>query len=64
MKGWECPKCGRVYAPHVEECGACNLKASYAIPVIPYQGAWWGTVPPPGWPKISPYGGYEVTCRN
>lgn len=20
MKGWECPKCGRVWAPHVQEC--------------------------------------------
>lgn len=23
-KGWECPKCGKVYAPHVDECKACN----------------------------------------
>jgi len=20
MQGWECPKCGRVWAPHVQEC--------------------------------------------
>lgn len=20
MKGWECPKCARCYAPHVKEC--------------------------------------------
>lgn len=20
MKGWECPKCGRCYAPYVREC--------------------------------------------
>lgn len=22
--GWECPKCGRVYAPTVTECFTCN----------------------------------------
>ena len=22
--GWTCPKCGRVYAPHVQECLYCN----------------------------------------
>jgi hypothetical protein len=25
-KGWECPKCGRVYAPFVSECQTCNVK--------------------------------------
>ncbi len=23
-KGWECPKCGRVYSPHVQTCENCN----------------------------------------
>lgn len=23
-KGWECPKCSKVYAPFVPECGKCN----------------------------------------
>jgi len=23
-KGWECPKCGSVYGPFVQECGYCN----------------------------------------
>ncbi len=23
-KGWECPKCGRVYAPIVQVCQPCN----------------------------------------
>jgi hypothetical protein len=22
--GWECPKCGKVYAPFVTECGTCG----------------------------------------
>lgn len=24
--GWECPKCGRVYAPHVNMCWICIPK--------------------------------------
>ena len=24
MKGWECPKCGKCYAPFVKECESCN----------------------------------------
>ena len=23
-RGWQCPKCGSVYAPFVMECGKCN----------------------------------------
>lgn len=23
-KGWVCPRCGHVYAPHVDECKNCN----------------------------------------
>lgn len=23
-KGWECPKCGRVYAPWVPKCDVCG----------------------------------------
>ena len=23
-KGWECPKCGRVYAPHISQCDNCE----------------------------------------
>lgn len=32
-KGWECPKCGKVYAPSVDECKHCNGAAS--APVLP-----------------------------
>ena len=24
MNGWQCPKCGRVWAPHVAACTRCN----------------------------------------
>lgn len=23
-RGWECPKCGRVFAPHIDECPYCG----------------------------------------
>jgi len=26
MVGWECPKCGKVYAPWVRECSNCGNK--------------------------------------
>jgi hypothetical protein len=25
MTGWECPKCGRCFAPHVDQCVACGI---------------------------------------
>lgn len=28
MKGWECPRCGRCYAPDVVACGACSEAAA------------------------------------
>lgn len=27
--GWECPKCGRVYAPFIGECNNCNQVKIY-----------------------------------
>ena len=24
MMGWECPKCGRCYAPAISDCWSCN----------------------------------------
>lgn len=26
VKGWECPKCGAVYGPHIESCKHCVPK--------------------------------------
>jgi len=56
-KGWECPKCGKVYAPFVQECAGCNKEPTKQsspdyiwyryYPGIHYQ--------PFKWP-------YDVTC--
>lgn len=27
MKGWECPKCHKVYSPWVDECKHCNSES-------------------------------------
>jgi len=26
--GWQCPRCGRIYAPFVAECERCNTPAT------------------------------------
>lgn len=38
-KGWECPKCGRCYAPHIVMCFNCNGGNSGipATPKYPWQ---------------------------
>ena len=48
--GWVCPKCSKVYAPHVMECHTCNDMASkqpQAIPNQPLPQHPW--IPPPPW---------------
>ncbi len=32
MNGWECPKCGNVYSPKVQECSACNSAKRVFVP--------------------------------
>ena len=34
-KGWECPKCGNVYAPHISQCYKCNKEETK--PYLPYN---------------------------
>ena len=35
-QGWECPKCGRVYAPWMIECTKCgNISIGYKYTVDP-----------------------------
>lgn len=31
MQGWECPKCGSVYAPHVRQCDTCKNSKVYSV---------------------------------
>lgn len=42
--GWECPKCGRCYAPHIIQCSWCGPNTVTA----PY-------IPSPPW-TVPPYG--------
>jgi hypothetical protein len=42
--GWSCPKCGKVYAPHCNECWACNSPLLNPPGAPPY--------PAPGWPQV------------
>lgn len=32
--GWQCPKCNRVYAPHVDECKHCNKEQVAEVPGV------------------------------
>lgn len=46
-KGWECPKCSKCYAPHVDECKNCNNSAYIPQdPFTPAEPSPW-TVPDP-----------------
>ena len=47
-KGWECPKCGKVWAPWKESCESCVGRALDAPYVVPTP---WPTYPP----SISPW---------
>lgn len=30
MTGWECPRCGRCYAPYIGNCGSCGPRTVHA----------------------------------
>lgn len=52
LKGWECPKCGSVYSPWVNECNTCknsNIRIVTSPTTVP--GGSWST----GDPVPSPY---------
>ena len=72
--GWVCPKCSKVYAPHVVECHACNAAASEQQKAVPNR-----LPEPPTWedrpwvPPSTPYfwsrptfpvPPWEVTCTT
>lgn len=76
MDGWTCPKCGRVWAPCVIECGACNGQAQpYTSPTPTISPTPWTpyepTVPQPytpTWPQgtgsPAPWAGWLVWCET
>lgn len=53
--GWICPKCGRVYAPWVKECEACN-----PVKVAPTPEPWTQPYPRYPYPWTTPYPYPEV----
>lgn len=74
-KGWICPKCGKVYAPHVDECSDCNNnwikpnpypwtpEPSPYVPTNPWENPWVGTVDPNITVTFAGEGG-SITMRN
>lgn len=46
-KAWECPKCGRVLAPHVDECPHCVPGAGQ--PAVKKTGPWLSPYEWPSW---------------
>lgn len=48
QKGWECPKCGRVYAPGVAQCFYCGQKTTpWVDPYHPWRPSTYQTAPQP-----------------
>ncbi len=35
MMGWECPKCGRVYAPFMDHCPPCSKPEGITASTVP-----------------------------
>jgi hypothetical protein len=49
--GWECPKCGKIWAPSVEECADCNKTRTPAWAIEQFPGE--STMKKGGTPGIS-----------
>ena len=60
MKGWECPKCGKVNAPHVDACDHVMPGTAQKYVYVPYESpeaadrCWWDE-PWIGYPPIITY---------
>lgn len=35
--GWQCPKCGRIWAPRIGACGACNDRMTMPRDEVPVR---------------------------
>ena len=61
MTGWECPKCGRCYAPHVSACDWCGnppvVMSSYCscgtTATCPLHGTAWVNHANTRWPQVA-----------
>lgn len=57
MQGWECPKCGNVYAPYVTTCLSCSEMApKRPSPYSPQPPPWSPYIPPRLWPQSDCHG--------
>jgi hypothetical protein len=62
---WECPRCHKVNAPHVDKCDCVptGINEPVSIPYFPYQP--YPLIP--GYPPIYPYPNYGeiiITCKS
>jgi len=53
-KGWICPKCGKVWAPYIEECRECN-GGGHADRTVPAPFISKPIIIPAPIPPINPY---------
>ena len=35
MNGWECPRCGQCYAPHISQCYTCGPRTFTSSGTVP-----------------------------
>ena len=64
QQGWVCPKCGSVWAPHVDGCYKCNNTTPNTITIGDPPSTY-----PPEWSDISTgsgrfYEGQEITISD
>jgi len=60
VRGWECPKCGAVYAPMVSECHRCAPVQVDLTKVHPGTGTSTGSLTIKPMPELP----YVVTCSG
>jgi hypothetical protein len=59
MKGWECPKCGQCFAPHIDRCPDCvSVTTIEPLRITPLIAT------PPGVPGLPPTGPTCISPRT